>query len=613
MNMIFENNLEALSSRYIDLYNKVMDIDASYGEDVAFAEEAKNQEKIIKCLHNGKEVYLNSKYNPTAEADRFMNEYYDMAEESLLTMFGLANGSYIRAFVTNKKKKVNCAIYEPDSRVFMQVLRNIDISDILKDESVIIIVGDWYGQQLPMILDDLVQAYNKDNNKSVVLPKYSELFAEELKLYNNSLREREDRLRAEMFTVKSMGMKTCVNSIYNMQYLKGCRSGVDYENAFPEEFPVIIVSAGPSLVKNVELLKEVKDKAFVLAVDTAIPKLIRRNIIPDAVISVDYAKSLKHFKVEGISDIPFIADSDMNTAVLDFVKPKNIIFNSSDAIVFSRLFEKVGSMIYDVKEGGSVSTAAIAHMISWGFKKIILIGQDLALTGNKVHADDSEFPSNLNRWATTMVKDVDGNDILTRKDYCSYIRWIEEIAYRFNDIEIIDATEGGALIQHTKVMPLKAAIEKYCIEKCEINKILCSAPRLFEGEDVNLILSTIDDLLNGFRNLRRMLLNGVSDCIIGAKLLSRGEFDIKELKRINASIAKLDQKLMESEQRIYITKYVSDADFDMAEDMFDEEEDHIKESIRMYNKCEKYYDSIAKAIPEIIEHFEACKDKILSE
>lgn len=611
--MIYEKNLNALKERYIDLYNMIIETDELYGSDVVFIEDAKNEEKIIKYSKEGKDVYLNSKYNPTSEADRFMNDCYDMADKSLLTMFGLANCSYIKAFVANKKKDINCVIYEPDSRVFVQVLRNIDISEILSDTTIAIIVGDWFGQLFPMFLNDLVQAYNKDNNKSVILPKYDELFSDELQIYKDAIRERGDRLTAEMFTVKSMGLKTCKNSIYNMQYLKGCISGADYENVFPENLPAIIVSAGPSLVKNVELLKEIKDKAFILVVDTAIPKVMKRGIIPDAIISVDYGKSLKHFKVDGLQDIPFIADSDMNTAVLDFVKSKNVIFNSSDSMVFRKLFEKVGSTIYNVEEGGSVSTAAIAHMISWGFKKIILIGQDLALTGNKVHADDGEFPDDLMRWATTMVKDVDGNDILTRKDYCSYIRWIEEIAYKFNDIEIIDATEGGALIQHTKVMTLREAIDKYCTEECDIKGVLEKAPRLFEGEDVNYIVSAIDSLISSFRNLRKMLINGVADCIMGAKLLSRGEFNVKELKRINATIAKLDQRIMESDERIYITKYVSDADFDMAEDMFAEEEDHIKESIRMYNKSEKYYESIVKAIPEIIEHFEACKEKILNE
>lgn len=611
--MIYEKNLKALQERYIDLYNKVVKTDELYGTDTVFVEEAKNQEKIIKYCKDGKDVYLNSKYNPSSESDRFMKDYYDMADKSLLTIFGLANCSYIKTFIKNKIKDVNCVIYEPDSKIFMQVIRNIDISDILVDDTVAVIVGDWFGQLLPMFLNDLVQAYNKDNNNSVILPKYDELFVDELQIYKDALRERGDRLKAEMFTVKSMGTKTCKNSIYNMQYLKGCRSGADYENAFPEDFPVIIVSAGPSLVKNIELLKEVKNKAFILVVDTAIPKVVKRGIVPDAIISVDYNKSLKHFRVEGLSSIPFIADSDMNTAVLDFVKPENIIFNSSDSIVFSKLFDKVGSAIYNVEEGGSVSTAAIAHMISWGFKKIILVGQDLALTGNKVHADDSEFPADLTRWAVTKVKDVDGNDILTRKDYCSYIRWIEEVAYKFSDIEIIDATEGGALIQNTKIMILKDAIGEYCDTECDIRKVLEKAPRLFEGEALSYIILAIDNLINGFRNLRRMLINGVSDCIMGAKLLSRGEFNVKELKRINATIAKLDQRIMESEERIYITKYVSDADFDMAEDMFAEEEDHIKESIRMYNKSERYYESIAKAIPEIIEHFEACKAKLLDE
>ena len=96
-------------------------------------------------------------------------------------------------------------------------------------------------------------------------------------------------------------------------------------------------------------------------------------------------------------------------------------------------------------------------------------------------------------------------------------------------------------------------------------------------------------------------------------MLERADFNIKELKRINDFIDKLDKKLLASEERIYITKFVANADIELADDMYVEEEDDIKESIRMYKKSEKYYQSIADAIPKIITVIDDCIEKFVAE
>lgn len=610
--MIYENNLKALCEKRPDLYEAVIN-GIDYDDGLVVVEEARNGEKIIKYCKDGKETYLNSRYNPQKEAEKFIGEEISMPDEAVLTIIGLANGCFIREFINKNERNVHCVIYEPEVAIFMEVIKHIDITEIIESDRVFLVVKGIDDAHFAVAMSAFIQIYNRRNNKHLILPKYGELFKEDCQYVEKILNEQYDRVKAESFTVTSFGEKTCKNSIYNMRYLPGCRSGRDYVRKFPEDLPVIIVSAGPSLVKNVELLKEVKGKALVLVVDTAIPKVLSRGIKPDMIISVDYSKSLKHFKVEGLQDVFFLADMDTNTKVLDFVKPDNIIFNSSDSLLWARLFNMANSEICTIESGGSVSTAAIGHMISWGFKKIILVGQDLALTGHKVHADEQETKVEDIGWATTYVKDLDGNDVLTRKDYRNYIRWIEEIGYQFKDIEIIDATEGGAYKENTTIMSLREAIDTYCVNEYDIEDILRKQKKLFVGEERNLVLEALQGLKNNMRNFRKQFINGAADCRKGALMLERADFNIKELKRINDFIDKLDKKLLASEERIYITKFVANADIELADDMYVEEEDDIKESIRMYKKSEKYYQSIADAIPKIITVIDDCIEKFVAE
>ncbi len=604
--MIYEKNLEALKLRRGDIYEYMVSHEDECNYKNIRIEQAKNGEPIIIYNFDGREIILNSTYNPSKEAERFLKEEISMPDESILTMFGISNGSFAREFISKNTKSATCLIYEPSIDLFACIMHNIDISDIIISDKVLLVVKGINDELFNYSLSKLVQIHNVKTNKHIALPKYGELFGKELTEIVNTLNEQYDRITAESNTVTAHGKKTCINSIFNMKFLRGCRSGRDYVDYFPEDMPVIIVSAGPSLQKNIELLNEAKGKALILAVDTALPKVLSRGIKPDLTLSVDYAKGWHHFILEGTNEIPFIADIDTNNDVLNQVKPKHVIFNSADSIVWSKLFQKVGSDIWQIDEGGSVSTAAIAHMMAWGFKRIILVGQDLALTGNRAYADANVVDVNNLQWDTTYVKDIEGNDILTRKDYCIYLRWIENMAYKYPDIDIIDATEGGAFKKNTKVMTLREAIDTYCTNEYDVEGLVLGTKRLFEGEDSKYILDALKTMKNNFTNLRKQLKEGAADCRKGSIMLSGGDFNIKELKRINAFIGKLDDKLMNSEEQIYLAKYVSNADVEFADDIYVEEEDDIKESIRMYNKSEEYYTKVADAIPDIMEIIDKC-------
>lgn len=604
--MIYEKNLEALRKARGDVYAYMVSREFECNDEIIKINQAKNGEPIITYNCEGKDVVLNSTYNPSKEAERFMKDEIMMPDESVLTMFGFSNGSFAREFINKNSKTSTCLIYEPSVDLFVQVMHNIDISDIIMSDKVLLVVKGINDELFNYSLSKLVQIHNVKTNKHIALPKYAELFRQDLEDVVKTLNEQYDRITAESNTVTTHGKKTCANSIYNMKFLRGCRSGRDYVGHFPEDMPVIIVSAGPSLEKNIDLLKEAKGKALILAVDTALPKVLRRGIKPDLTISVDYSKGWHHFTQEGTNEIPFIADIDTNYDILNLVKPKHVIFDSADSLVWSELFQKVGSDIWQIDEGGSVSTAAIAHMMAWGFKRIILVGQDLALTGNKVHADEGVSDVNNLKWDTTFVKDAEGNDILTRKDYCIYIRWIEDMAYKYSDIDIIDATEGGAYKKNTRVMPLREVIDTYCTKEYDVESIVLGTKRLFEGEEFEIVFDALKNMKSNFINLRKLLKEGAANCRKGSIMLSGGDFNVKELKRINAFIGKLDDKLMDSKEQIYLAKYVSNADVDFADDIFVEEEDDIKESIRMYNKSEEYYTKVADAIPDIVDIIDRC-------
>lgn len=599
--MLYEDNLAVLKDKYKRIYDVINEGRTTSQFYVSIETAHKGGQTIVYHMQE-KCVYLNSKYDPENEANKYMSKYFDMADESILFMYGLSNGSYVREFIRNTKKNVKCIIYEPCVDVFMQVIQKSDIKDILGSDRVYMVVEGINDEDFSIVVEQWLKLYNKDTNKIMVAPKYTNLFKEQYELFLQRIKEQYEKFYIFVNTDIGFGKTFVQNGMNNMAFLIGCRSSMELQGKFPAEMPAVVVSSGPSLEKNIALLKDIKGKAFIFSTDSAVQKILNIGIKPDAMISIDPVKPLDYFNADGIGDIPFFAEMYVNTEVLKYVKAKDVFFFSSDSVIWNGLFKKAGSEILNMSIGGSVATAAIANLILWGFKRIILIGQDLAFTGNRAHAGEEAMKINEDdNWFMT-VTDIDGNDVLIEKDYYIYLKWIENIALNYSDIDFIDATEGGAFKKNLKQMTFREAIDKYCTFNYDnICDILLSLPRLFMGEDAKLVSDALEDMKCNFENMKKQLLACRDNCVKGKEILETGKIDIKELKRINENIKNTDELIEDSDEAAFIKKYSADIEADMITDMYIEEPDNIKEAIRMYEKSQKYYDGLIRVLPELIK------------
>ncbi len=596
---IYDKNLEALLINNRLIYEYLHSGKVTEDEHVK-VEAAKNGELII--VSHG--VYLNSKYNPTGEAQKYMQDMAKLPEEAVLVMFGLSNGEFAKAFLQMNSKNIHCLVVEPDIEIFIQVMKNIDITGLLSDDRFQLIVYGINDNKLEQLVSGLLKSYNKNTNQHIALPKYGQLYPRELNAMITVLNERYDRQKIEYNTAAYGGATACKNSFYNAKFFVNCRSTDDLIGKFPVDMPAIVVSAGPSLAKNVHLLKRAKGKAFIICTDTAINAVLETGINPDMVIAVDYEKPVSLFMAEELSNIPFLADTEFNTEVLEYLKPKNLFFTTSEEGTWQKLFLKVGSSLTCVDVGGSVATTAISNLVKWGFKKIILIGQDLALTGNKEHVGDTEEVTEFDERYYKFIEGIDGDMLPVRFDFLIYLRWIEELAFNNKDIEIIDATEGGIKKRNTSIMTLEAAIDKFCMKDYDVNTILESVPRLFTGESAGLIVDELEHMRNNLKRFMNDFNKAVEYCNEGSNILVGRCYDIKRLKEINAFIGEVDDAFVNSDEQIFINKFMAQAEEQMADDFYVEEENEIDEAVRMYKKSASYYKMLADVIPEIVSILE---------
>ncbi|EAK4147771.1 motility associated factor glycosyltransferase family protein, partial [Campylobacter upsaliensis] len=218
----------------------------------------------------------------------------------------------------------------------------------------------------------------------------------------------------------------------------------------------IIVSTGPSLMKQLPLLKEYREKALIFCADSAYPILAQYNIKPDFVCMVERSDFTAEFFNHDFGDfdegICFVLKSIVHPNALTYMqKHKRAYIMLNETLPFISSFKLHHFALHYV--GPSVANLAFVLSLCLRVQNIILIGQDLAYDKNGFshpkeyqHGEDYEgqsekFPvlayggegfvyTNL-YW--NMFKHSFEKDILEAKNLLN--------------VRTFNATEGGARIE----------------------------------------------------------------------------------------------------------------------------------------------------------------------
>lgn len=273
---IYEKNMEALKEKYSVIYEVLKDIREDGLSDIVYIEDARKGGQVVVYNDNGKSIYLNSKYDPENEASKYMANTFEMKNNALLIMYGLSNGYYVKEHIKHVKN-TKCIVFEPSMDIFMQVISHIDISELIQSERFCLSVRGINTEEFLITVEKWLDMANKDANKIMAAPKYVELFQDGYEEFRMNCMDMYKNLQVVTYAGLDMGKNVAKNEIYNMLFFEGCRSGECLKNKFSKDMPAIIVGAGPSLEKNMDLINEAKGKALIIVVDTAVARVVKKR------------------------------------------------------------------------------------------------------------------------------------------------------------------------------------------------------------------------------------------------------------------------------------------------------------------------------------------------
>lgn len=563
----------------------------------------------------GKSIVLHSTYDPIGEARRLL-ESARLREKVNVSVLGLGLGYHVLEMMKMEDKFGIILAVESNPGIFKTAMHLVDMSPMLTSKKVVLAVGEN-----PLDLQEMIGNLSiKLISRKMDIVEHPVSIRLSPEYYREVRRRVPDAFRLSLATVVTnmiAGRTLIKNLLLNLpeivrnpgiKNLFGRFSGV----------PAIIISAGPSLDKNIKDLKIAKGKALLISTDTALKALLSHNLKPDLVVTVDYKPgSRKHFlNVEVDDDIYLVFDVEVTPAVLSVFKGPKFVETSTKS-----LSEWINGITGDkgiLLKGMCVAHIAFSLAEALGSKPIIFVGQDLSYPGGVTHARGTasrvaiEKLRKGNERYMMKVPDIYGNEVETSRDMYVYLRQFESLISR-SDRLCIDATEGGALIEGTEIMTLKEALGRYCTQERKIAEVLREASRKRDVSDRERVIEEMEKMMERIKKVQRSeekilyLLDSIAE-------LESESPSLKEIHRLMSRLSppcrqvRKEEEVLEFIQGDIIDKIMKIEERSLSEDR--EEEKDVHQIIGELKQDRELHQAIKDSVEFLLACFRESRDNL---
>jgi len=530
MSSIFEKNIKALLTKEPELASKIFAINTNKNfEVVQQGDDLANINIIDK-----QKAYPIYKTSPMKEIEQKQKEFKKYERYPVLFFYGIGNGIFIKLLLANSIRK-KIIVFEPNLEILYIVFNLIDFSEEIENEKIKFLLPQdiTYSKIMDILVNPDIYLFLKTYELHIYSDYYEKFFAKNIKELNKLIIR---GIKQAIINVGNDTIDTLIGIEHHIQNIPEMLKNPYFQQLKNKKISdvAIIASTGPSLIKQLPLLKEIQNYVTIIAPDASFPILEKNNIKPDIITSLerveDTAKFFEKTSKDFQKDVLKIHASLQHKKVLENSHGKKILVMRP--FRYSRYFNlhKYGYL------GIGMSAANMAYELAYfmGYKTIVLIGQDLAYSKDgKSHAKghvygENEIKSSQN---DLLVTAYGGNGLIqTTKTWLMFKNFFEKDIEdtKKEDVITINATEGGARIEGAIEMPFKEVIDKYI--KKEPKKSL---------------------KLRKIKNIDKKLLNSYTKVI---KAIEYGEKVEKEIEKVFLKVAKAFDELVELNKKNKLEK-----------------------------------------------------------
>ncbi len=434
----------------------------------------------------GKSVLAHSRHRPRQEAQSFvqarlkaptvLNENHGARSPHTFLVAGLGLGYHVQE-LERESRDPRVIVAEDDLALIKAAFCVGDFTALLRNGNLYFLTsGDKasvHDTLRPLMADMMLGL------QILALPYASQVHAAFQARILDLLRDFMAFARLQMLTLLRNARITYENLLFNLPaYL--ARPGVEVLRGKAAGYPAILVAAGPSLARHLPLLRELRDRAVVIAVQTVFKTLLAHGIRPHFVTSLDFHEiSAQFFRdVAEFGDTILVAEPKANWHVLDTYRGRTHVLHHD---LYDTLLAEAAPPRGRIRAGSTVAHLAFYLAEYLGCDPIILVGQDLS------YADGFYYPPGmpieeiwgpeLGRFQTVemkqwerivrarpilrTVKDVQGRDVYTDEQLFTYAEQFQR-DFTASSARVIHAGTCGMQLAGTTVMTLAEAAQQHC-------------------------------------------------------------------------------------------------------------------------------------------------------
>lgn len=422
---------------------------------------------IVYFEEEGKKYRVTSEY-PLKETEILLRNI-NFKRDNLIIVFGMGNVAFLEKLIEKSSDDTRIAVFEPNIGIFKYIIKNNSLLGLINSKKIVFFTGPlqlaeksmayvfdaWINLVLNIEVISIPNYYVYSKYRSDCIERIFRTFRQQLANMGNSLEDTMIGIDNQYVNIDNCIAANSINEI------KGKYKG----------YPAIIVSSGPSLDKNIDKLKNAYGKALIIACDASYRSCMANGVRPDMIASIERGIATYQFyyeKYDFPKEMVLIGPSVLRPEIFEKIPGKKIIMAKSGVGIEGWWMDRFDTIEF-TDMGHSCATVAFSVAQAAGCSPIILMGQDLAYTDDKIHGDmaHTEYEGE-NKIAESdeslWTKDIYGESIRTTTVYNTF-RYYFESKISENGVRVVDATEGGAYISGSEIMTLEEAIGQFCIRE----------------------------------------------------------------------------------------------------------------------------------------------------
>ncbi len=418
--------------------------------------------------------YINSRFNPSSEANSVVYE-----GRNLICIFGLGFGYGLNNILKNNKESI-IVVFEPVEEILTLYKKEYFSKTPFKEREILFL--DKLDKEEIYSFIENTNFFSEGRIYYYSNIGYKSLFPSLENEFYSTIKESFNIITQNKLTESNFIPVWTKNFIFNSLKFSDSPILKPVKIDLTDNL-ALIACAGPNLIKDIPIIKEKREKLTIFAVDTAIKPLIKNDIFPDFVVSLDgQFYSFEDFTKYSSDETIYIFDlfSYPQAARLSknvfFTPTKNILSES----IIEFFFTKNGIENFGITTGGTVSDYAFNFALNLGFKNVYFSGLDLSFPYLSTHSKYSPYHerilNNQNYFETpetSMIKAISKRKIKDSKSKVESKNLISDFVLenyglyisnyvRINDLQnIYNSSSLGLEIEGLKNVNLKLLLDDY--------------------------------------------------------------------------------------------------------------------------------------------------------